>query len=131
ERNTPLDFNEQYLYNYSKNLIENNAGFILEAQTSNNETIASALFAYDNLATYYLVGAVNPKFRQSAAPSLLLWHGIIKGMQHSQSFNFEGSMVPEINKYFSTFGGTLTLYYGIKHFKSKSAKVLMDLKSIF
>ena len=47
------------------------------------------------------------------AMSALLWEAILysKNELKAQVFDFEGSMIPSIERYFRKFGGELTPYY--------------------
>ena len=72
---------------------------------------------------HYLMGAADPGYHNSGAMSLLLWHGIQLASQKGLQFNFEGSMVPAIERFFSAFGGTLTPYHHITHERSKILKL--------
>jgi hypothetical protein len=56
--------------------------------------------------------------------SLLLWEAINKSAKKAKAFNFEGSMIEPIERYFRAFGGKLTPYFEIKKTSSKFLKLL-------
>lgn len=73
------------------------------------EPLAGCLCVHDTKTAYYLVGGYSSSNRHHGAGALAFWHSI----QHSQSlelgkYDFEGSMVPGIERYFRDFGGDLT-----------------------
>lgn len=71
---------------------------------------SAILIVWDKFAAYYLIGVSDPAFRGSGAGSLLLWNAMqipdIKG----KLFDFEGSMIQPVEKYFRAFGGRLIRY---------------------
>ena len=74
----------------------------------------SALFlAWDNNTAYYLLGGSNKSFRNSGAMSLLMWHAIKFTSRHVKVFDFEGSMLEPVERYFRAFGAEQTPYFNI------------------
>ncbi len=98
-------------------------GQVLEAYDEQRNLHAAILLVHDHQTMYYLLGAADPKHNNSGAMSLLLWHGIQQAAEKGLQFNFEGSMVPAIERFFSSFGGTLTPYHHISHERSKLLKL--------
>ncbi|CAN5246423.1 hypothetical protein BH09BAC1_BH09BAC1_13290 [soil metagenome] len=111
------------LYNVVK---ANGWGQILEARDAQNNLHASVLLVWDHETMYYLLGAADPQYNNSGAMSLLLWQGIQLAAEKGLQFNFEGSMIPAIERFFSAFGGMLTPYHHITHERSK----LLRLKKL-
>ncbi|MBE7441610.1 MAG: hypothetical protein HS119_04060 [Flavobacteriales bacterium] len=56
--------------------------------------------------------------------SLLLWEAIKRSKNKTKSFNFEGSMIESIERYFRAFGGKQTPYFEITKRTSKVLKLL-------
>lgn len=104
------------------------SGQIIAAKDDSGNLHAAILFVWDSRSCYYLLGAAHPDFSTSGAMSLLLWEGIKLAGSKGLAFNFEGSMVPEINRYFTAFGGKLTPYYQFTKEKGGLLKVLKSLK---
>ncbi len=88
-------------------------GVLLEASDDKSEIHAMILIVWDEYQAYYLIGAANPDFKTSGAMSLLMWKGIQEASKHVDVFNFEGSMIPSIERYFRSFGGALTPYFRV------------------
>lgn len=66
---------------------------------------------WDDVRAYYLVGAKNQEVKNNYAMPALLWHAI----KHSKalgklSMDFEGSMIPGVERFFRNFGATRYLY---------------------
>jgi hypothetical protein len=81
-----------------------------------NRVHAAAYFVYDEHSCYYLAGGGDPELRTSGAASLLIWEGIRFAATVSQSFDFEGSIIDEIERFFRAFGGTPQVYYRVTRF---------------
>ena len=72
---------------------------------------AVAYLVWDDQRAYYLMGGGDPSLRNSGASSLLLWKAIQFSGTVSRSFDFEGSMVEAIERFFRGFGAVQTPYY--------------------
>jgi hypothetical protein len=71
---------------------------------------AVAYIVWDADAAYYLLGGSRPELRTSGAASLVLWEAILRARQVSRVFDFEGSMIAPINRFFRAFGGRQAPY---------------------
>jgi lipid II:glycine glycyltransferase (peptidoglycan interpeptide bridge formation enzyme) len=62
---------------------------------------------------YYLFGGMDEAYGDSGAKSLLFWKAINMASEKNLTFNFEGSMIPGVERFFRSFGGELTPVYYI------------------
>jgi lipid II:glycine glycyltransferase (peptidoglycan interpeptide bridge formation enzyme) len=74
---------------------------------------AAAYLVWDERTAYYLLGGRNPDLRNSGAQSLIIWESIKHAATVSRTFDFEGSMVEPIERFFRAFGAHQTPYYQI------------------
>lgn len=63
-----------------------------------------AYLVHDHRCCYYLAGGAHPETRQSGAQSLVLWHALERAADRGLSFDFEGSIIQPIERFFRTFG---------------------------
>ncbi|OQA02384.1 MAG: FemAB family protein [Bacteroidetes bacterium ADurb.Bin408] len=89
--------------------INNSYSFISKYKEN---VIASVFCIYDSSTVYYLLGSTDESNKHSGAGALALWYAI----EHAKNlglktFDFEGSMIKPVEKYFRGFGGELTPYY--------------------
>lgn len=88
------------------------------ATFQNDIPISCSFFVYDRKSAYYLFGGYDPDNKHHGAGALAIWEAVKfsveKGLIY---FDFEGSMIPHIEKYFRGFGGVLTPYYRINKAK--------------
>ena len=80
----------------------------------NNIPIACTFCVYDDQRAYYLLGGYDNANKHHGAGPLCMYNSIDYAKQIKLPvFDFEGSMLPEVEKYFRDFGGVLTPYYTI------------------
>lgn len=83
--------------------------------TRSGETALAACFVlFTKRRAYYLLGGYSHSNRHGGAGAMAIWEAI-KFMKEKevQWFDFEGSMIPEVEKYFRGFGGELLPYYTV------------------
>lgn len=86
-------------------------GTVLSAVDADGRVHASLLCAWDDRRAWYLGGGGDPELRSSGAGSLLMWELIRNAAGNVDRFDFEGSMVPGVERYFRNFGGRQETYY--------------------
>jgi len=87
-------------------------GVILSAY-ENNSIIASSWFLWDNSTLYYMGGSANKAYKNSGAMSFLLWKGILLANEKGLKFDFEGSMLKGVARFFRSFGAEQIPYFQI------------------
>jgi len=104
------------------------ASTILGARDGEGRLHAAGYFVYDDSFAYYLLGASDPDLRTSGAPSLLLWTAIEQAGKRGLGFDFEGSMVRGVERFFRAFGGEPTPYSIVRSTPSRALRVGRPLK---
>lgn len=69
---------------------------------------AVAYVVWDGEVTYYLLGGGDPELRTSGAASLLMWEAIMRARKVGRVFDFEGSMLRPVERFFRAFGSRQT-----------------------
>lgn len=124
-RNVP--FSRGFLERLDKALEGRNCRRQLFAVDSKGGIHAAIYIVWDDRCAYYLLGAGDPALRSSGANSLLLWHAIQLLSKHTRVFDFEGSMIEPIERFFRAFGAIQTPYY---HLTKISNPVLRAVKAL-
>ena len=83
---------------------------------------AAAFIVWQEQSAYYLAGGGDPAYRESGAHSYLLWTCIQYVSQYTDLFDFEGSMIPGVERFFREFGAIQTPFFTI----SKGKLSLLD-----
>jgi hypothetical protein len=74
---------------------------------------AAAFIVWQESSAYYLAGGADPALRHSGAHALVLWEAIRAVAEHTNLFDFEGSMLPGVERFFREFGAVQTPYFTI------------------
>ncbi len=111
-RKFPLD--EEIIKKIDIAASEHNAKLLLCAYDDEDKLHAATYFVFDENRCYYLMGGGDPRYRNSGATSLLIWEGIKKASQRANIFDFEGSMIEDIERFVRSFGATPRNYYRVK-----------------
>lgn len=113
-----------------KSALEHNQAKWFIAQDNSGNNHAGVLIVWDSNSAYYLMGGGDPQLRNSGATSLCMWEAIKFASTVTKRFDFEGSMIEPIEKFFRAFGATQTPYFRISKTNSKLLKIKNILKEI-
>ena len=90
------------------------------------ERIHAAIYlVWDDRSVYYIMGGGDSTLRQSKANSLLIWEAIKFAIASGKRFDFEGSMMEPLEKFFRSFGAQQKPYFSIS--KNKFPLNLIEL----
>lgn len=117
-----------YVKNINEACVKNKARKILIAKDKEGNIHGACFLAWDKQTAYYVMGGSDPRFKSSAAYSLLMWEAIKEASKHAKEFDFCGSTIPSIAKFFSGFGGEPVPYFHLKKVNSKALKLFLSLK---
>lgn len=92
---------------------ENGAGNCFAARDLYGRVHAAAMLVWDRKRAYYLAGGGDPFLRTSGATALLLWRMMQFSSSRSAVFDFEGSQIPAIERFFRAFGASQVWYHEI------------------
>lgn len=74
---------------------------------------AAAYIVWNEDCAYYLMAGGDPDLRNSGAGSLVTWESISFASTVSRKFDFEGSMIEPIERFFRAFGATPVPYFSL------------------
>jgi hypothetical protein len=89
---------------------ENNAGQCFAVVDQQGRVHCAGFIVWDSSRAYYLVSGGDPAVRTSGATSLLVWHLIRYAGERSKIFDFEGSMLQQVERLFRNFGAIAVPY---------------------
>lgn len=112
-QNLPVDFSKNVLRNIVNACDQRSCQKIFFAEDSDGNLHASLILVWDENMAYYLQGGNHPDLRNSGAASLVMWEAIQFASTVTQQFNFAGSMIPSIERFFRGFGATQVPYFSI------------------
>ncbi len=94
---------------------------MLVARDEQSRVHSAIYIVWDKRKVYYLLGGADPELRNSGASSLLLWEAIKFSSEFVSKFDFEGSMLKPVERFFSSFGAIQIPYFTI--YKDKRSKI--------
>lgn len=105
-------------------LADNRYAIITEVD---GRTSSVVLVVHDKHNAYYLLGGYDRDNGHDGSGSLGMWRAIEEAKRREcLTFDFLGSMIPEVERYTRGFGGVLTPFYNLRK-RSKMAEVFMKL----
>lgn len=107
----------------------NDSGQILVAK-SGNQVVAALFIVWDENSAYYLLGGTLNEYKSTGAFSYLMYEAVKYVSDKTRFFDFEGSMIKSIEKFYRSFGGTQKPYFHITR-KTKLIRFLTSLKELF
>ncbi len=111
----PFDVCEQY-WNTCK---KHDCGKLFFIRDTDQQIHAGVWMTYDSDTAYYLAGGTDAIFYGSGAMSGLIWHAIQTAIiMHKKTFDFEGSMLPAVDRFFKNFSPEEVHYLHLKKVNS-------------
>lgn len=92
---------------------ERNQGDIWGGYDASGRIHAAVFVVWQKSSAYYIAGGGNPDLRDSGAHSLVMWEAIQFVSQYTQTFDFEGSMIPGVERFFREFGAKQMPFFTI------------------
>lgn len=123
-----LPYSVEFLERLDRACVDQNARRIFIAEDDMGRRHAGLYIIWDEESAYYLMGGGDPELRSSGATSLCMWDAIQFAASVTKSFDFEGSMIEPIEKFFRAFGAIQTPYFSISKTPSKMVRVYRALK---
>ena len=109
--------NKDELHSICQTINEHVSQKTIYARNAKGEAIAALAYIIDNKKASYWLSGSDGSGRKAGAPYFLLWEAIKDCAKQVNYFDFEGSMSPQIEPVFRSFGAERLPYYRI--YKSK------------
>ena len=108
-------------------LMEKKSRLMLKAIDEGQKVYAGIYIVFDRQSAYCLCIGSEPDLVFSGAVPLLIWEGILRSFEKVGRFNFEGGMIPNIERIFRSFGGDLVSYYKLRKSRNRLAQSILTL----
>lgn len=108
--------------------LQRSAGKILLAKRG-DEIHAAMLLFWDRDVVYYMAGGIDERFK-SGAMSLLFDSAITWALSVGKTFDFEGSMIPSVEKFFRSFGARQHPYFVVTKVSSSTLQLRLQLAKL-
>ena len=128
-QNMQIPYEAEFLYHLHDKCYANNCQKIFYAYDEHDRIHAAIYLVWDEQSAYYLMGGGHPELRSSGATSLIMWEAIQHAATVTKRFDFEGSMIEPIERFFRAFGAVQTPYNSINR-STKKIRAYMAAKNI-
>ena len=91
---------------------------------------AGVYIVWDKNSAYYLIGGGDPALRKSGAASYAMWEAIQHSAAVTKAFDFEGSMVEPIERFFRGFGAEQQPYMKVTRATNKWLGFMQALRTL-
>lgn len=123
-----LPYTRDFIRHLDEVCLKNNARQIFIAEDDQGKRHAGVYIIWDEQSAYYLMGGSDPELRTSGATSLCMWEAIQFASTKTKSFDFEGSMIEPVERFFRAFGAIQTPYFTVSKTKSRALKTFRNAK---
>lgn len=127
-----IDFpvSHKELKKHIENLLEQKIATLMFAKDKDNNIHSVALLSWDEKTAYLHMAGDDINLRKSGSGIFTTWEAIKYASERLNltSFDFEGSMLPNVERVRKRFGGVRKYYGKIKRYNSQSFKLLQTLK---
>ena len=114
-----LPYSRAFVHRLDMACKEQDACQIFYALDSRNRIHAVAYIVWDDNSAFYLMGGGDPALRNSGATSLVMWEAIQFASTVTKKFDFEGSMIEPVERFFRAFGARQIPYFNINKITTK------------
>lgn len=125
-----LSYSEEYVKRLDDACVERQARKIFIAEDQDGNQHAGVYIVWDKNSAYYLMGGGDPELRNSGATSLCLWEAIKFAATVTNRFDFEGSMIEPVERFFRAFGAIQTPYFTVHKTRSPVLKTFNYLREL-
>ncbi len=121
-----MPYSKEDFLNLDAACLKENVRRILLAKDAQGNYHAGIYLVWDKTTVYYLMGGSDSKFRSSGAGSLIMWEAIRFAFDNGKVFDFEGSMIEPIERFFRSFGARQVPYFEIRKY-NKLAGIFLNI----
>jgi len=125
-----LRYSREYVQTLDTACATHGARKIFVAEDTEGRKHAGVYMIWDENSAYYLMGGGNPALRNSGATSLCMWEAIRFASTVTKSFDFEGSMIEPVERFFRGFGAIQTPYFAVSRTPSPFIRALIAAKAM-
>jgi hypothetical protein len=108
-----LPYSEDLVRRIDKECVHRDARRIFLAKDRQHRIHSAIFVVFDGKSMYNLIQGGDPGLRHSGANPLAMWHSIKFAGEVTRKYDFEGSMLPNIEPFFRSFGAVQTPYFNI------------------
>lgn len=125
-----MPYSFELLKSITNACIQNEQGVILYAVSEDGIPLAASFLVWDSWSTYYIVSGIDDNYKKLGGSSLLMWESIMLAASKTPLFDFEGSMIQGVERYFRSFGAQQKTYFEVSKIASRNLKIKAALSEL-
>ena len=125
KQNNKIAYSFEHFNRIYTSAYNHNAGRTIYAVDKDDNIHAALFVIWDKNSAYDLISTIDPSFRNSGSASLLIKEIIEFLSNETSRFDFEGSMIENVEKSFRQFGAKQKPYFNITKVNSKILKAIL------
>jgi lipid II:glycine glycyltransferase (peptidoglycan interpeptide bridge formation enzyme) len=110
----PVPYSDEYVKRLDAACAVRDCRRIFIAEDQEGRHHAGNYIVWDEMSAYGLMAGSEPQFRNSGASSLCQWAAIRHAAGVTQCFDFTGSMIEPVERFFRGFGAVQTPYFNLR-----------------
>ena len=123
-------FAEEFLYRIDRAASKQGKRAIVLGEDGEGWLHAGTYIVWEGNTAYQLLNGYDPELRQSGAGSLCVWTAIQKAAEHVSRYDFEGSMIEPVERFFRAFGAIQTPYFQVQRIDSRVLRLAQIGRSL-
>lgn len=121
-----LPYSRDFIRHLNTACMKNNARKIYITYGPDGSPHTGLFCVFDENSMYNLMQGGDPELRNSGANALAMWESIKFAAKVSKVYDFEGSMIESIERFYRDFGAIQKPYFQISKIRSGRMKILMS-----
>lgn len=123
-------FSKDFLVELDERAREQGKRFIVIGRDGEGRDHAGTYVVWHGDTAYQLLNGYDPEYRQSGAGSLCVWEAMKRSSGFVRTYDFEGSMIEPIERFFRAFGAQQVPYFRVSRTPSRLLKVATCMRPL-
>ena len=129
-QNKETPFSLEYLKKIDQACLQKNCRSIIFAKDEKSRVHTVLYLIWDDNSAYDLLGGTDPAYKTSNAKSLITWEAIKFASKVTKKFDFEGSMMQNVEQFIRGFGAVQKPYFYVYKVNSKTIRIINAMKQV-
>lgn len=120
-----ISYSAEFFHSLHNACLQHDASHIVALADVTGSIHAAVYLVYDRQTCYFLIPCYHPSHKNSGAGARLVLEAIRFAAEHSQAFDFEGSMIPGVANHYRQFGSTPAVFYDVEKIYNPLFRLLL------
>lgn len=116
EKGKLISYSRDYFLQLYNAAVTQQQGQLIAIRNPEGTLLAAVFLVWDASSTYFLIPAHSSSYAATGAPALMVLESIKYARSHSRSFDFEGSMMKNIENSYRQFGAQKVHYQSVHRY---------------